>query len=182
MLSSGTPACSTEFREAEDGPASRCIRRRVTSGDRLKVLIVDDDACIAEMYRLRLEIEGYEVIVATDGEQGLALARATAPGFICLDYRLPGIDGLEALGRLRAQPATSSIPVLMLSNDSDPAIRERGLRLGALHVGIKAEMTPGQLAEFIARRAGPMRARTGVDVEAVEPPAHNADLASTSSA
>ncbi len=163
MSSSGTPACPAEVREAEDGPAATCVQSWLTGGDRLTVLIVDDDLYIAEMYRLRLEIEGYDVIVATDGEQGLAIARDTAPAFICLDYRLPGIDGLEALRRLRAEPATNSIPVLMLSNDSDPAIRERGLRLGALKVGIKSETTPGQLAEFIARREGPIRDRTGAD-------------------
>src|SRR5579864_3489416 len=100
--------------------------------ERLKVLIVDDDPFIAEMYRLRLEAEGYDVSIAADGEEGLALAMASVPSIICLDYRLPGIDGLEALERLRAEPSTNSIPVIMFSNDGDPALRERGLRLGAL--------------------------------------------------
>ena len=57
--------------------------------ERLKVLIVDDDPFITEMYRLRLEADGYEVITARDGEEGLARAGTDAPGFICLDYRLP---------------------------------------------------------------------------------------------
>jgi DNA-binding response OmpR family regulator len=119
-------------------------------GERLKVLIVDDDPLVAEMYRRRLEAAGYDVTVAPDGERGLAMASTIAPGFICLDYRLPGIDGLQALECLRAEPATNSIPVVMLSNDDDPALRERGLRLGALKVGLKAEVTPGELAELIA--------------------------------
>lgn len=117
--------------------------------ERLKVLIVDDDPFIAEMYRLRLEADGYEVITARDGEEGLSAAGADAPGFICLDYRLPGINGLEVLERLKADPSTKSVPVIMLSNDGDPAVRERGLRLGALMFGIKAEMAPAQLAEAI---------------------------------
>lgn len=129
--------------------------------EHLKVLIVDDDPFIAEMYRLRLEAAGYEVAVARDGEGGLAIASATAPDFICLDYRLPGIDGLETLDRLRGERATNSIPVLMWSNDGDPAIRERGLRLGALKAVIKAEMTPGQLVEFIARGVGELCIRRG---------------------
>ena len=120
----------------------------------LKVLIIDDDPCIAEMYRLRLEASGYGVIVAPDGEDGLTLAEADTPGFICLDYRLPGIDGLEVLRRLRTKPSTKSIPVIMLSNDDDPAVRERGLRLGALKCGVKSDMTPAQLAEFIVKATG----------------------------
>jgi two-component system, OmpR family, phosphate regulon response regulator PhoB len=122
--------------------------------ERLKVLIVDDDPFIAEMYRLRLEAEGYDVSIAADGEEGLALAMASVPNIICLDYRLPGIDGLEALERLRAEPSTKSIPVIMLSNDGDPALRERGLRLGALQFAIKAEMSPAQLAQAISLATG----------------------------
>ena len=110
------------------------------AGERLKVLIVDDDPFIAEMYRLRLEAEGCDVSIAANGEEGLALAMASVPSIICLDYRLPGIDGLEALERLRAEPSTNSIPVIMFSNDGDPGLRERGLRLGALQFAIKAEM------------------------------------------
>ncbi|MFZ2032886.1 MAG: response regulator [Candidatus Dormiibacterota bacterium] len=119
--------------------------------EHLKVLIVDDDPFIAEMYRLRLEAEGYEVITARDGEEGLATAGSEAPRFICLDYRLPGINGLDVLERLQADPSTKSIPVIMLSNDADPAVRDRGLRLGALMFGVKAEMTPSQLAEAIGQ-------------------------------
>jgi two-component system phosphate regulon response regulator PhoB len=122
--------------------------------ERLKVLIVDDDPFIAEMYRLRLEAEGYDVSIAADGEEGLALAMASVPNIICLDYRLPGIDGLEALERLRAEPSTKSIPVIMFSNDGDPALRERGLRLGALQFAIKAEMSPAQLAQAISLATG----------------------------
>lgn len=122
--------------------------------ERLKVLIVDDDPFIAEMYRLRLEAEGYDVSIAADGEEGLALAMASAPSIICLDYRLPGIHGLEVLERLRAEPSTNSIPVIMFSNDGDPALRERGLRLGALQFAIKAEMSPSQLAQAISLATG----------------------------
>ncbi len=118
-------------------------------GQGLKVLIIDDDPFIAEMYRLRLEADDYEVITARDGEEGLARAGTDTPGFICLDYRLPGINGLEVLEQLQADPSMKSIPVIMLSSDADPAVQDRGLRLGALMFGIKAETTPSQLAEAI---------------------------------
>ena len=119
--------------------------------ERYKVLIVDDDPFIAEMYRLRLEADCYEVVVARDGEEGLARASAEAPEIICLDYRLPGIDGLEVLSQLQTQQSTKSIPVIMLSNDGDPTVRDRGLHLGALMFVVKAEMAPAQLAEAIGR-------------------------------
>ena len=128
--------------------------------ERLKILIVDDDPFIAEMYRLRLEADGYEVLIARDGEEGLALAKSERLSFISLDYRLPGIDGLKLLEGLQADPMTKAIPVIMLSNDGDPALRDRCLRLGAIMFGIKAEMTPAGLAEAIGRtvRASPTAA------------------------
>ena len=106
----------------------------------MKVLIIEDDDSIAEMYRLRLEADGYEVVIGSDGEKGLQLA-AGAPDFIYLDVRLPGIDGFEVLGKLRSEPATATIPVIILSNYGDPALRQRGLILGAQEVATKADMT-----------------------------------------
>lgn len=97
MHSPGTSAYQAEVRLIEHRTSAEHARGRVTVRERLKVLIVDDDPLIAEMYRLRLSAEGYEVAIARDGEEGLAMASATRPAFICLDYRLPGIDGLEAL-------------------------------------------------------------------------------------
>ena len=88
--------------------------------ERLKVLIVDDDPFIAEMYRLRLDAEGHEVITASNGEDGLAMATTDRPGCICLDYRLPGIDGLGVLERLQSEPSTKSIPVIMLRQRGRP--------------------------------------------------------------
>lgn len=68
--------------------------------------------------------------------------------------RLPGIDGFEVLGRLRAEAATASIPVIILSNYGDPALRDRGLSLGAVDFATKADMTAGQLSAMIKRFAG----------------------------
>lgn len=138
-------------RDSEHERSAKPMRRQAAR-ERPQVLIVDDDPLVADMYRVRLEVAGYGVAIARHGEEGLSMASITTPAFICLDYRLPGMDGLEALRRLRAQPATQAIPVLMLSNDADPAIRERALRLGALDLGIKAEMAPAQLATFITQQ------------------------------
>lgn len=112
----------------------------------IKVLVIEDDPNVAEMYRLRLETDGYEVVVGRDGEEGLQLAIDEVPDFIYLDLRLPKLDGFEVLERLRATPATAQIPIIILSNYGDAETRERGLRLGALDFLVKADTTPRQLA------------------------------------
>lgn len=119
--------------------------------DDVKVLLIEDDAAAAEMYRLRLMADGYRVVIGQDGEEGLRMAAEEAPDFIYLDIRLPGLDGFEVLERLRADEATTDIPVIILSNYAEPELRERGLKLGALEFLVKAETTPGQLATNLGR-------------------------------
>jgi CheY-like chemotaxis protein len=114
--------------------------------DDVKVLLIEDDAAAAEMYRLRLAADGYTVVIGQDGEEGLRKASEEAPDFIYLDLRLPGLDGFEVLERLRDDPATTHIPVIILSNYGEPELRERGLRLGALEFLVKADTTPAQLS------------------------------------
>ena len=114
--------------------------------DNVKVLLIEDDAAAAEMYRLRLAADGYAVVVGRDGEEGLRMAAEEAPDFIYLDLRLPGLDGFEVLERLRGDPATTHIPVIILSNYGEPELRERGLKLGALEFLVKADTTPAQLS------------------------------------
>jgi DNA-binding response OmpR family regulator len=110
--------------------------------DDVKVLLIEDDEFAAEMYRLRLAADGYTVVVGQDGEEGLRMASEERPDFIYLDLRLPGLDGFEVLERLRADPGTKHIPVIILSNYGEPELRERGLKLGALEFLVKADTTP----------------------------------------
>jgi two-component system, OmpR family, alkaline phosphatase synthesis response regulator PhoP len=120
----------------------------------VKVLVVEDDADIAEMYRVRLTADGYDVVVASDGEEGVSLAKTEAPDFIYLDLRLPKLDGFEVLERLRAMPTTAQIPVIILSNYGDPELRERGLRLGALEFLVKADVSPNLLVTKVEQHTG----------------------------
>ncbi len=123
--------------------------------DDVKVLLIEDDTAAAEMYRLRLVADGYAVVVADDGEKGLAMAVAERPDFIYLDLRLPRVDGFEVLERLRADPKTAAIPVIILSNFGEPELRERGLNLGALEFLVKADTTPSRLSETVNRVTAP---------------------------
>jgi DNA-binding response OmpR family regulator len=122
--------------------------------DDVRVLLIEDDVDAAEMYRLRLVADGYAVMVAHDGVEGLRMASEESPDFIYLDLRLPGLDGFEVLERLRGEAATMHIPVIILTNYGEPELRERGLKLGALEFLVKADTTPGQLSGTVKRTTG----------------------------
>jgi two-component system phosphate regulon response regulator PhoB len=113
------------------------------------VLLAEDDRGIAGLYRQRLELEGYAVTVAADGEAALAAAFASAPKLIVLDVRLPELSGLEVLERLRKDRRTRQVPVVILTNWEDQEARSRALKLGALGFLLKSEVRPGELAERI---------------------------------
>lgn len=101
------------------------------------------------MYRLKLELDGYSVDIAGDGLVALEKARTSHPDIIFLDIRLPKMDGLEVLRKLRAQEKTRNIPVIILSNYDEEDLVARGLRLGAHEYLIKARTTPSSLSEGI---------------------------------
>jgi CheY-like chemotaxis protein len=114
--------------------------------DRVRVLFVEDDPSVAQMYRLKLELDGYDVEVATDGEKALEIARSNAPDIIFLDIRLPKLDGFGVLEALRKDPRTERLPVVILSNYSEKQLIERGLRMGARDYLIKTQTTPARLS------------------------------------
>lgn len=95
------------------------------------VLIIDDDPVIQLLLRTHFEQEGYIVEVASDGEQGLRMARELKPDFVLLDVLMPKLNGLEVLKALRADPATASLMVALLSAKSEDSDRELGLGAGA---------------------------------------------------
>jgi DNA-binding response OmpR family regulator len=123
--------------------------RLSSDDDQVNVLLVEDDPSVLEMYRLKLELDGYRVSTALDGEEGLKLAGRLRPDIIFLDIRLPKMDGLEVLRKLRDQDQTREIPVIILSNYDEEDLVARGLRLGAHEYLIKARTTPSSLSEGI---------------------------------
>ena len=97
----------------------------------LRVLVVDDDPVILELLRINFEIEGFEVFSASDGQEGLERARADRPDVVLSDIMMPRLDGLQLLARLRDDPATAGVPVVLLSAQAQNAEVRRGLALGA---------------------------------------------------
>lgn len=120
--------------------------REAGAVDDVRVLFVEDDPAVAQMYRLKLELDGYQVEVAPDGEVALRMARSEPPDIIFLDIRLPKLGGLDVLEALRADPKINAVPVVILSNHSEQELVERGARLGALDHLIKSKTTPARLA------------------------------------
>jgi two-component system KDP operon response regulator KdpE len=116
-----------------------------------RLLFAEDDAVIAEMYRLKLEQEGWEVELATDGREVLRAATNRPPDLILLDLRLAGMDGRTVLKGLLADQLTRRIPVVVFSNSSrdDDEARE-ALRLGARAYLVKADTEPRKLAQLLA--------------------------------
>lgn len=114
---------------------------------KLKVLVIDDEINIIEFIKLGLGYEGFQVDSAMDGPQGLAAAQRIAPDIVILDLMLPGMDGLEVCRRLRTNPTTQDVPVLMLTAKDEIQDRVTGLNTGADDYLVK----PFDFVELLAR-------------------------------
>ena len=95
------------------------------------ILVIEDDPIALRFARYTLLQEGYEVITAPNGLEGLRKAQTEAPDLIILDIMLPGIDGFEICHRLRAEPQTARTPILMLTSKAQESDRQTGLQAGA---------------------------------------------------
>ena len=95
-----------------------------------KILLVEDNDMNRDMLTRRLERRGYQVVIATDGDQGVRLAQAEAPDLILIDMSLPVLDGWEATRQLRAMPATQAIPIIALTAHAMAGDREKALEAG----------------------------------------------------
>jgi two-component system cell cycle response regulator DivK len=95
-----------------------------------KILLIEDNEMNRDMLSRRLVRRGYEVAIAVDGEQGLAMARAEAPALVLMDMSLPGIDGWEVTRQLKAAPETRGIPVIGLTAHAMAGDRDKALAAG----------------------------------------------------
>ncbi len=98
---------------------------------KLTVLVIDDDPVILELLRVNFEIEGFDVICATDGEEGLKRAQTERPDAVISDIMMPRRDGLQLLADLKGDPATEDLPVILLSAKAQKSEVQQGLDLGA---------------------------------------------------
>ena len=130
-----------------------------------RVLMLEDDRDVAELYQLKLQLEGYRVAVAADGPSGLDLARQLHPDVILLDVHLPVLDGLQVLAALRDSEDMRQVPVVVFSEDDsyETMQRARGFNVSAYLV--KANLLPSTLASVVGEA---LRDRPAIDqVQAV---------------
>lgn len=105
-----------------------------------KVMVVEDDAALREIYSIRITAEGYDVVSAGDGEEALAVAVRERPNLILSDVMMPKISGFDMLDILRATPETAGIKVIMMTALSSDDQRQRGERLGADRYLVKSQV------------------------------------------
>ncbi len=95
-----------------------------------KILLVEDNQMNRDMLSRRLTRKGYEVVIAVDGEQGMAMARSEAPDLILMDMSLPVLDGWEATRQLKSAPETQAIPIIALTAHAMAGDREKAVEAG----------------------------------------------------
>ncbi len=113
--------------------------------DKAKILIVEDEEMLSTMYKVKFENEGFEVLTALNGADGIALAEKETPRIILLDIIMPKIDGFAVLKKLKQSSRTKAIPVLLLTNLGQDEDISRGKELGAIGYLIKANNTPSEV-------------------------------------
>ena len=114
-----------------------------------KILLVEDDSNLREIYAARLEAEGYEVVTAADGEEGLAVAVKERPHLIIADVMMPKISGFDMLDILRTTPETKDVKVIVMTALSQDEDRQRGESLGADKYFVKSQVVLEDLVETI---------------------------------
>ena len=119
-----------------------------------KVLIVEDDQMLGDMYGSKFQAEGFTVLRANDGVEGLKLVEVEKPDAILLDVIMPKLDGFATLEKLKANTATAMIPVIMLTNLGQDEDIKKGKELGAADYFVKANQTPSEIVAKVKSLIG----------------------------
>jgi len=115
------------------------------SDNKKKIILVEDDKFLSEMYVVKLTESGFEVDVAADGEEGLNKIKEQKPDLVLLDIVLPKMDGFEVLRNIKNEPGLKNVSVIALTNLGQKEEVEKGLKLGADDYIIKAHFTPTEV-------------------------------------
>lgn len=115
-----------------------------------KVLLIEDDLYLREMYEIVLRKSGYTVLSAADGEKGLKLVKDNTDAIVLLlDVMLPKMNGLDILQAIKDDPETKKVPVVILSNFTDEDIMKKTLKGGAESYLLKAQLSPEQVVDKV---------------------------------
>lgn len=114
--------------------------------DIIHVLFIQDDPAVADMYKLKLELDGYQVAVVANDDQVLEAAARTRPDMIFIDLRVGDDQGFATLQRLRASAGTRDLPVIILANQESGEMARRGIKANPLDYVVRADPGPNSLA------------------------------------
>jgi DNA-binding response OmpR family regulator len=116
---------------------------------KIKVLIIEDDSYISDMYKIKFDSENFETIIARDGMEGIKFLEKEVPDIILLDIVMPQVDGFSVLKTIKKDKRLARVPVILLTNLSQKENVERGFELGANGYIIKAHFTPSEVVKKI---------------------------------
>lgn len=119
-----------------------------------KIVIIEDDPVINQMYRMKFEADGFDVRMASDGERGVAVVKEFQPDIILLDLQMPQMDGTEALEIIRKESWGKDIPVLVLTNLGEEEAPKNLKNLGISSYIVKADLTPKQVVGRVKETLG----------------------------
>jgi len=117
--------------------------------NKIKILLIEDEEMLANMYEVKFKNEGFDLVKALDGAQGLEMAKTIKPDFILLDIIMPKVDGFSVLKSLKEEESTKDIPVMMLTNLGQDEDIERGKQMGSVGYLVKANITPAEVVESV---------------------------------
>ena len=116
-----------------------------------KILLVDDDQALRQLYVTELASQKYETIEAANGQECLAKAKSEKPALILLDVMMPDLDGIATLTKLKQDPELKDIPVMMLTNFGQENLVKQAFSLGATDYLLKYKVTPSEMADKVAQ-------------------------------
>jgi DNA-binding response OmpR family regulator len=124
------------------------------NGQKKKILLVEDDTALSAVYRSRLEIEGFDVREANNGEDALSATVEYRPDLILLDVMMPKISGFDVLDILRNTPETANVRIIMLTALSQPKDKERAENLGVDDYLVKSQVVIGDVVARVKHHLG----------------------------
>jgi len=139
-VSQQTPQAPAQEQDTTNGPKAGAT-----------VLLIEDDPLLTKMYKAKFTTEGFNVLIAGDGEEGLKFSLENNPDIILLDIMMPKLSGLDLLSKLREDPRGKDVPVIVLTNLTQQKEAQKALDLGAKEFMVKANLTPSQVVEKIKK-------------------------------
>ncbi len=136
-----------------------------------KVLIIEDNQLVANLYANRFKVEGFQVRIAPDGQAGLDLVRNFQPDALILDLMLPKVTGVELMKKIRADPGLERLPVIVFSDAYETSMMQQALKAGATKCLSKEHSTPKLAVEAVRRALLPEDATAAAPTGAADAPA-----------